>query len=232
MYGSPYSLGGHAQGRRALSLLEVLVVVAIIMILSALVIPTVNRLSASAKSTHCVNNLRQWGILFSTFISENNGFFPDSEPILPPPYGWQVSWQHPMYSLNTPVSGDLPYRDWNLGKGILGCPAHINTPYAGTMTLRYYSYLYNYDIGKPSPQNYGDPWPGSLNIHRIENLSDLAVLVDARNQGSPETGFDYGKRDRVGFNHAGRCNILYADWHVGSSALPMEQKNATPILRQ
>lgn len=61
---------------RAFTLIELLVVIAIIAILAALLFPTFARAKASAKSTACVQNLKQIGTALELYMGDNNDVFP------------------------------------------------------------------------------------------------------------------------------------------------------------
>ena len=58
------------------TLIELMVVITIIAILSALVLPGVNLVQAAAKGIHCKNNLRQVGSATITFATHNEGRLP------------------------------------------------------------------------------------------------------------------------------------------------------------
>ena len=61
---------------KALSLLEMLMVVATLMVLMALLLPAVRTAKAGADSARCGSNLRQWGIAFRMYAEDNGGFYP------------------------------------------------------------------------------------------------------------------------------------------------------------
>jgi prepilin-type N-terminal cleavage/methylation domain-containing protein len=61
---------------RGFTLIELLVVIAIIAILAALLLPALAGAKARAKRTECVNNLKQVGIGFRAWASDNDGMFP------------------------------------------------------------------------------------------------------------------------------------------------------------
>ena len=85
---------------RAFTLIEVLVVIAIIVILAAILIPSLNSALESAKATKDLSNLRQIGALMQT-VPQRQGpaFFPlqparglaigrADNPVLYPKYVW------------------------------------------------------------------------------------------------------------------------------------------------
>lgn len=61
--------------RRGFSLIELLVVIAIIALLMSLLVPGLEKVKRQAKSSVCQSNLHQWGLVFATYVSDNNGFF-------------------------------------------------------------------------------------------------------------------------------------------------------------
>lgn len=65
--------------RTGLSLLELLVVVAIVGILIALVFPAFRKVTDSAKSAACVSNLRELGKAFMIYQAENQHFIPGDD---------------------------------------------------------------------------------------------------------------------------------------------------------
>jgi prepilin-type N-terminal cleavage/methylation domain-containing protein len=59
--------------RRGFTLIELLVVISIIAVLAAMLLPAIGLVKSSARSSVCMNNLRQFGIGFMTYASDNEG---------------------------------------------------------------------------------------------------------------------------------------------------------------
>ena len=60
---------------RGFTLIELLVVIAIIALLMAILMPALSRAKKQARSAACQVNLHQWGIIWSMYCDDNDGYF-------------------------------------------------------------------------------------------------------------------------------------------------------------
>jgi prepilin-type N-terminal cleavage/methylation domain-containing protein len=81
---------------KGFTLMELLVVIAIIALLMAILLPTLQRVRNQTRAVVCQSNLRQWGTLWATSVSENDGYFPglgpSNRPDDWPDGGWDSDW--------------------------------------------------------------------------------------------------------------------------------------------
>ena len=99
------------------TLIELLVVIAIIALLMAILMPALSRVKKQAKTVVCQSNLKQWGIIWSMYADDHDGFLSDGVfPGKPVGWGERSQW---IYAL-------APYGDTK-GK-IRFCPIATKVP--------------------------------------------------------------------------------------------------------
>jgi prepilin-type N-terminal cleavage/methylation domain-containing protein/prepilin-type processing-associated H-X9-DG protein len=91
-------IGPQEGRRRAFTLVELLVVIAILALLLAILLPVIHQARKHAAAMTCQSNLRQWGLLLDTYVTDNDGkfFFElthiDTQTEPQPATLWVLSW--------------------------------------------------------------------------------------------------------------------------------------------
>lgn len=80
--------------RNSFSLIELLVVIAIIAILATMLLPALNQARESARSTSCLNNLKQLGVMHLSYAQDYN------DVLIAAKSSWGGVWPQALSTLN------------------------------------------------------------------------------------------------------------------------------------
>jgi prepilin-type N-terminal cleavage/methylation domain-containing protein/prepilin-type processing-associated H-X9-DG protein len=207
--------------RRGFTLVEMLVVIAIIAILAGILFPVFSRARAKARQTNCASNMQQVGTAIAMYAHDNAELLP----------AW--AFGNIANNDNGPAQGgytwDYVIQPYLKSTAVLHCP---DSPFGGTITEGAYGemLLRSYAMTRYT----GDPWggnrPGSAG-YAVCPLDDpplptetvllqekgkrgIGIVGDAAaenfNQSHSSTG--YGRTDEV--YHNGGKSFLFLDGHA------------------
>lgn len=181
----------------ALTLVEVLLIVALVMILAALIYPAIKSITEKKQSILCMGNLRQIGQLLMLYTQDNGGKLPHAYSA---PMAWYTHlWPYAGRALSEGATlYDFPF---------LQCPK-------GTQQL--YDYAYDYDLSnRPYLEACGNLYYGAPVTGRRWLVIDGEWYFLRRSDGySGAAG-----TKRAALRHGGRANVLFPDCSVQSMSL-------------
>lgn len=206
------------------TLIELMVVIAMIAILAGLLLPALSRAKIPANSIKCVNNLRQFGFSAQMYWEDNNGItFPyggiaESNGALYW-FGWIANGAEETRAFDPTLGALFPY----MGAGVDLCPAFdYNSPQfklkAATPTC---DYGYNWYLAPPNLP--------PVNTKSIHSLAQVALLADSAQVNTFESPASvqspmfeewyYVNQDpsepNGQFRHDQRANVVFCDGHTG-----------------
>jgi prepilin-type N-terminal cleavage/methylation domain-containing protein len=201
---------------RAFTLIELAVVIAIIAILAAILIPSLNRALESAKVTKDLSNLRQIGSATQMYMNDNNGVL----------FSTTGSWMSQLYNADNPAASKY-LSSWNIFVSPFDKPISPRTASSNSATSAV-SYGINGTaavvgmsadrISKPTAFVVFAPAQDNSVTVRFQGLgnttsqanlvgsSNVTLIGNTSTPGGAAAGGTSNSRTKI--------NALCADWHV------------------
>ena len=189
------------------TLIELLVVIAIIAILASMLLPALSKAKETAVTIKCASNMKQLALVFNSYISDFNGFYP-------PHNLCGQSWA---FGLSQPTSESNSSN--RAAKKLRYAPAKIFTCPAAVAK---FPKLVDSHAGGGIAYNFQGLSPGNNNHPKIIKLDrctvpgEQFVLLESNSTANSVWGWKISSyTNHVRPAHGPRkLNILYSDWHV------------------
>jgi prepilin-type N-terminal cleavage/methylation domain-containing protein len=196
----------------AYTLLELLVVIALVAMLAALLLPILARAKEKARSSQCTGNLRQWGLAYEMYAADNGDFLPrrgqgvQTLAVIDRPDDW--------FNALPGYFGLPTFQEMVAGKAqpaahkpsVFICPTADNP--GGTYFL---PYGMNMNL---SPWNL----PQATKFGEVTQPSCVVTMADA--PGPYASTYPSAQPYSIVARHAGRLNLLFLAGQVQSFAGP------------
>ena len=144
------------------TLIELMMVIAIIAILAGLIMPVVQNMTTKAYDTKCMNNLRQIGMAANSAANDNDNTYPIVE--IDPNSGSIVS-----DTLNVPAKPiDQALLPYGITAVVLQCPADIRGPNLYAQMTPHSSYMWS-----PYPEDNSANTPFIVSRRRANLLMQV-----------------------------------------------------------
>lgn len=206
-----WALARRPETPAAFTLIELLVVIAIIAVLAALLLPALSRAKGSARTTQCLNQMRQLGLAVRLYADDNDDTFPRSQ------HSAFAHGELPWERNIAPQLGSSTTAWTNLLAGVYHCPSDKRTvPWSYGFNVYYELGPDDDYTGKPQTWRRGTQVPRpSATILFAENASSADHLMAHFWSSLADTA------DLAARRHKERANYTFADGHA--ELLPLKR---------
>ena len=205
-------------GRSAFTLIELLVVISIIAILAAMLLPAISLVRESARSATCASSLRQFGMAYQAYVTDNEGYWPNR------------FYQTQIHDFLNDGGALGVNQNVEVAFAFAHCKSAPARTSAGAKLDVTYSYAgqYYWAWGSADFFQFGGfsrIEPGRLHQGQVRRPAEKCVMVEFWADASALVGVTaWGANQLNDFQairmHGAGSNFLFADGHVQSLAMP------------
>lgn len=221
---------------RTFTLIEMLVVIAIIGILAALLMPALQKSLEQARTIQCLSNQRNMSAVFYLYSEDNSGLFPPATMQYLSNWHFTNGWERFFTNLCGPYVG---YPEWyskkygddtltqtQLRSSVFTCPANPSPDVKSDFGLFKTGFGYNVRLPRELENSSSGSWPpfasGTARAANIRSPGTIGHVSDKfRGFHLAKDGVTIDKiYDRTAnvdlTRHLGGANMLFADGHAKS----------------
>ncbi len=203
---------------KGFSLIELLVVISVMAILTAVLLPSLARARESSKRMSCANNLRQLALSLQMYSQENHGHYPAARS--------SSADCSESTGINFKFSGHSMFPDYLSDARVLVCPSDVR-PSSQPCFQHELSYDYVPWALRTEWFVKGSSW--SLDRRFLVEFAEAKKKLDASSEGPQNWRFvdEYDQEHEVRCLHAGISRFLITDINnagagaISSSRLPV-----------
>jgi prepilin-type N-terminal cleavage/methylation domain-containing protein/prepilin-type processing-associated H-X9-DG protein len=194
---------------RSFTLIELLVVIAIIAILASMMLPALNKARDAAKSTACLNNLKQLGLGVSQYLGDFDDYYPAAaDQKIEISSGWKFE-----IAPYIGVKMNDVY-DVSATKGVFRCPEAAKSE-SGIVEMCKGGYGWNFVyMGYRSP----NVWSPRAKMSKVRKPSMVILIGDSEDTANESWRrlLLYPPSHNLGpvLRHKAGSNFLWGDCHV------------------
>jgi prepilin-type processing-associated H-X9-DG protein len=231
--------------KRAITLIEVVVVIGIVAIVLSIALPALSRAGSASRTLECQSNLRQLFAMAEHYSNDNDGRYPVAVRYERSGADFVIiAWDWKQVGSHGPISPGPLWRGVTDPHHVQQCPECLDRSTFGRDPFTGYNYNTTFIGGEAT-----FPQTGWSNVRRglprtvWRKVETTAVFGDGGWNGgankfmrAPENTIERDLPTVYGggqaFRHSGRTNVCYLDGHLAAHATPHPGVHANdPLLR-